>query len=164
MKALSPFEQFAKDLGADDETGLVIRTHAHIESGLRHYIDCAVSFPEHLPKLTYDAVVRLACALGFDAAHLGALRGLGALRNYFGHRHDAKLTEKNVNELLSAFGERRQLVISTYQDLRATERVSGPQTFDALHPYNKFVVVALCLRALIDNELEDLQDSKSRDT
>ena len=157
MGKLSTFTLFAKDLGADDQTGLVIRTHAHFETALRHYVESVVAAPEHLPKLPYDGVLRLACALGFDTNHLAALRALGDLRNHFGHRHDATLSEENVGKLLTAFGPQyRPLVIASYEELNAGKQLPGPSTFQELPPYNKFVTVAVCLRAVVEEEFEKI--------
>jgi hypothetical protein len=157
MGKVSPFTLFAKDLGAADQTGLVIRTHAHFDTAVRHYVESVVAAPEHLPKLPYDGVLRLACALGFDTNHLAALRALGDLRNHFGHRHDAMLTEENVGKLLKAFGpECRPLVITSYEELNAGRKVPGPGTFQGLPPYNKFVIVAVCLRVVVEEEFEKI--------
>jgi len=150
-----PEHKFFHDLNSEDETGLLIRTHLHIERVIREYINRHVPHPKHLPRLTYEAALRLACALGLNEKFLAPLKELGDLRNHFGHSHDAVLDEEKVNRLLSRFSEPyRELIVNGYEETRRQGKIRGPLSFNELHPVNKFGLIALLLRENIVDALD----------
>jgi hypothetical protein len=142
------------DLNSDDDIGLLIRAHLHVERAVRGYIDQCVPFPERLPRLTYDSAVRLACALGLDETYLAPLKALGKLRNHFGHSQDAVLGEKEVSELLASFTENgRDRIAASYESVRQRGAITGPESFADLPPGNKFGLVVVLLRTALAQAL-----------
>ena len=97
-------EAFVRALQNDDELGMVVRSHIHVEGRLNEFLDLAVPEPKRLRelKLRYGQRVQLACALGLDRDLETPLNVLGNIRNAFSHKLDTHLTTEMVNELYVA--------------------------------------------------------------
>jgi hypothetical protein len=143
-------QSFYQHLIAEDELGVVVRAHIHIEASLTEFVEARTPFPEHLPRLTYEARLRLACALGLKRDHFDALKILGDIRNSFGHRIDAKLTDPKINELFSKLPpDTRQLTLQAYDMTNAKREVKGPPKLLDLPPKDRFVLIAVMLQSFI---------------
>ena len=94
--------EFLEALFGEDDLGVVIRTHIHIESSVNRLLNLLISLPDELPQLRYDQKLKLCCAMGMDKTLYPALKALGDLRNAFGHNIDTKLTSKSISQLLAA--------------------------------------------------------------
>ena len=137
-------KRFSKDLLSEDELGAVIRTHIHIEAGIRQYVEAKVASPTHLPRLTYEARLRLAIALGFPADYLESLKYLGDMRNSFGHNLDAQITDAMVQALfLKLPDEARIDVVENFKALRPGE------DFAKASPKDRFVIIAAILNGTV---------------
>ena len=91
-------DEFAEDLGAEDDLGAVIRAHIRIENLLYELLERMSPNPVALKSLNlnYDREVRLAVLLGMDSSLAPPLKLLGKLRNKFAHRIDAAITSEFV--------------------------------------------------------------------
>jgi hypothetical protein len=105
-------ERFKKKLNAltpvlvkEDELGMVVRAHIHIEHELHDAIYFGAPSLAHLKcimdKLEFSEKVSFALVLGLNADLKPALNAAGNLRNKFAHRLDMKLGEEDVKNLVS---------------------------------------------------------------
>jgi len=143
--------RFYEALVGEDELGVVVRAHIHIEAGVNALLDQLVPYPDHLPSLEYKRRVLLACALGLKESLLLPLQELGNIRNLFGHQIDTKLTAGMVDKFYESFsGE-------DCGALLAAHNVTFPQApFPNLSPKERFIVLTLDLKLLLDVALEQL--------
>jgi hypothetical protein len=100
-------DAFLNSLLTQDDLGLVVRAHLHIEHELREFIISAAPSPGQVKatELDFDSTVRLALVLGLDSELKPALNAIGNLRNKFAHRLNMTLGEmlsKNLSETLTS--------------------------------------------------------------
>jgi hypothetical protein len=95
---------FFQALEGDDDLGMVVRAHIHLEHELREFILAAAPRPAEVKFSDYDfaSTVRLALVLGLDPTLKAGLTSLATLRNKFAHKLDAKLIEQDAKQLYSA--------------------------------------------------------------
>lgn len=149
-------------LFGEDELGVVIRAHIHIEARLNEVLDRLVPYPDSLPRLRYEQRARLACALGLKEDTFGPLKALGDIRNRFGHKLDTKLTPDMVDELYDAFSsDDRQTLLRGYaitnEQLKrspgtgpdAEKHRNMPEDFSRLSARDKFVMIVVILDKML---------------
>ena len=80
-------------LKGEDDLGVVIRTHIHIEAVLNDLIEKIFRESKYVDKmgLDYHQKVKLTLACGLDPRFEKPLNTLGTIRNNFAHRLEAKL-------------------------------------------------------------------------
>jgi hypothetical protein len=90
-------------LKGEDELGMVVRAHIHIEHELREFVSLAAPNPNALKfsEIDFDGTVRLALVLGLNPELKPSLNPAGSLRNRFSHKLDMKLGEQEANNLFS---------------------------------------------------------------
>src|SRR5690242_18238580 len=90
--------RFLSDLQREDDVGLVLLGHLHIEHQLIELISCVLPFPERCGwgKLSYSNKVSLAHACGLSERLKSTLGRIGKLRNDFAHNLGASLAKDNV--------------------------------------------------------------------
>jgi hypothetical protein len=148
MTAIEPQvdKRFSRHLLSDDELGAVVRAHIHIEANLRAFVEMKVKSPTHLPRLTYEARLRLAVALGFDEQYLDSLKYLGDIRNAFSHNLEAKLTDASMTQLYSKLpADAQQDVLLHFKSVVADWGEKTPRDFFAMSPKNRFVLMVAIL-------------------
>ena len=71
-------EDFYRSLVGENDLGVVVRAHIHIEHEIKVFIERKVSRPQELdlPRMTYAACVRLALALGLRDEMKGPLTAI----------------------------------------------------------------------------------------
>jgi hypothetical protein len=145
------FDQaFFEALLGEDELGVVIRAHIHIEATLREFIEARLPMPDELPGLQYGQRVRLACALGLGAEHKAPLIAVGNLRNSFAHRLSKRLSQQDTRELYGALSiVDRQAVQEAYRNTNAAFGREDPPDFQQLEPKDQFVLIAVSLKAML---------------
>ncbi len=146
MSVSGPDEQFLGALLGDDELGLVIRAHIHIESGINELLDVAVPHPKQLPHLRYEQKLKLACALGLQERLFKPLNILGHIRNAFGHNLNTSISEVNVNDLYGALAEqdRKGFLLGIEANL-VRLRIQNVDQFPTLSPRVRFIFLAIGL-------------------
>jgi hypothetical protein len=94
---------FFAALEGEDDLGVVLRAHIHIEHELKEYILTVAPKPEHIKfsDYEYSGVVALALALGLDGKLKPSLLAIGSIRNSFAHKMEMKLTRHDANNLYS---------------------------------------------------------------
>ena len=150
---------FVGVLFGEDELGVVIRAHIHIEAKLLEFLELLVTDPKYLERMNLDfgQRVNLAVALGLKSEHAPALSALGSLRNAFAHRLDAQLSEDRVNSLyaeLSA-GDKEVLQLA-YERTNTQMRKSDAPPFKKLSPKERFIVISVTLRAMLMTAIREI--------
>ena len=114
-------EEFWELFGREDELGVVVRAHIHIEFLVRQFIDEHVVASDSIEKmeLEYRQIVQLAIALGMDASLEGPLKALGTIRNKFAHQKNARLTnELTTNFYKTLDGQLKEYVHIAFDSLK----------------------------------------------
>lgn len=90
-------------LDEDDDLGMIIRAHIHLEHELREFILAAAPQPAEVKPSEYDyaGTLRLAMTLGLNPAVEAGLTAVGTLRNKFAHRLEMKLTQREADIIYS---------------------------------------------------------------
>lgn len=146
-------------LFGEDDLGVVIRAHIHIEAKLLELLELLVTDPKYLERMDLDfgQRVNLAVALGLKPEHAPALTALGTLRNAFAHRLDAELSEDRVNNLYATLsaGDKEVLQLS-YQRTNTQMGKSDTPPFKKLNPKERFIVVSVTLRAMLMTAIREI--------
>jgi hypothetical protein len=140
---------FIQHLTAEDELGMVVRAHIHIEASVIDFVSQRVPHPHLLPRLTYEARLRLACALGLDHEYFDALKSLGDIRNSFGHNLDAKVTDQVINNLFSRLPEFAKTTTVEVRQRIIDGGDSQAAAFDRLSARDRFVLIAVVLKTFV---------------
>ncbi|TXN07011.1 hypothetical protein FV222_03680 [Methylobacterium sp. WL103] len=88
----------------EDELGIVIRGHIHVEHELIDFIRMMISPPEILSALDldYKDKCKLASALGLHKALQAPLKFAGSYRNRFAHNLGVDITQQDADNFHSA--------------------------------------------------------------
>lgn len=156
-----PIELF-ESLLAEDELGLVIRSHLYIENILDEILSILIPAPKHLEdmNLGYSAKVKLICALGFDPDYKQMLLALGSYRNKFAHNIKTKIDEKLVKDLHSK-------VHQTLRDAfpKITQNISGQKhnklSFNEIHPRDQFIGLVVSLWVVMNGAAEEAKKKRA---
>jgi hypothetical protein len=144
-------------LQGEDDLGMVVRAHIHIEHEVREFILAAAPKPKHVDfsTMTYASAVRLALVLGLDDSFQPALTKLGSLRNKFSHRLNMKLGDEEATGLYAALSETAKLAAEhSYSKLRAdSSDGERPEHFGALPSRDRVILCVVSLRGGILVEL-----------
>lgn len=146
-------DAFIKALMGEDELGVVVRAHIHIEAWLNEVLSRLGVNMDYLQKaqLEYHQRVHLAVALGLKTQHRSLLLAFGNLRNAFAHNIKATLSNERVNNLYNALSpEDKEIVQRVYQSTDA--KVSAPgeaKSLRALEPKDQFVILATAVHGML---------------
>jgi hypothetical protein len=155
---------FMAALFGEDELGVAVRAHIHIEARLLELLDLVVMHHKSLKKmnLDYNQRVNLAVALGLDPELAPALLALGSLRNAFAHRLDMELSESRVNNLYQALsGSDKEMVQAAYNRTKDQLRVNAPP-FGQLTPKERFILISVALRGILLTAISDIRMHRPR--
>jgi len=139
-------------LQGEDELGVVVRAHIHIEYHLVELVELFFQYPEYLKKmeLEFHQKVDLALACGLKIQFAPPLKVLGNLRNDFAHKLNSYLGKQEVNNLYQSFsGEDKEIIQAAY--LRTEKQVQEPtkKKFKVLEPRDQFILMVVTLRAAL---------------
>lgn len=115
-----PQSQFIADLLREDDVGLVLRGHLHVEHQLIELISTLLPFAERCDwsKVSYRAKVQVAFGCGLPADLKELLERLGAIRNNFAHSLAASISKQEVLDLYNSLSSRiRDVLRSSYQSM-----------------------------------------------
>lgn len=156
-------DAFIKVLMGEDELGVVVRAHIHIEARINELLEKMAAHPEYIRKmnLDYEQLVNLAVALGLKSESARPLKALGTLRNIFAHRLDTSLTKDRVDSLYKTLStEDKQIAQWVYE--RTNVQLSmkdAPTSLRGLRPKDKFVLIAVAMRAMLLAAIAQLNSS-----
>jgi hypothetical protein len=144
-------QQFFNDLTREDDLGLVVKAHLHIEHQLADFIQTAMSSPDKCDwtRVGFAAKLEIALGLGLPEHMRKPLEAVGKLRNAFAHnlrysqaQVDAAALYNGLPALLHAG------VKETYRSLRGADlKPSSLSNRDLL------VIMLLSLRQAIRAEV-----------
>ena len=142
---------FFAALRGEDELGMVLRAHTHIESVLSKLIAETVADATALAqvKLDYSDKVNLAVALGLQNEYSKPLLALGTLRNRFAHRLDAALTRQEANNLYESLSSSTGAMVNEHYKTVVSRRSTAPQRFRDASPREQFIFIAATLRVAV---------------
>ena len=163
--AIPDQDQFDKDLQGEDDLGVVIRAHIHIEQQLNTCINELIPFPKALKpmELDFSQRVHLLVALGLKEEFKRPLLALGNLRNEFAHRLDAALTEGRVKSFYDTFGGHEKDGI--HQSLDRTRKRLGMGAKSKMKhqpPKDRFILYAISLHAALLVALMEIRKPSDR--
>lgn len=104
----TPDQQFSDDLMREDDVGLVLRGHLHIEHQLMELISIALPFKERCDwsRIGYRGKIELALSCGLREDMRQPLKSIGSLRNNFAHDLGANIEKKKVMDIYNGLSER----------------------------------------------------------
>jgi hypothetical protein len=151
-------EAFIGVLFGEDELGVVVRAHIHVEAKLQELLELLVVDTKYFERmrLPFGQRVNLAVALGLQAEHAPALSALGTLRNAFAHHLDTKLSDERVNKLYDTLSPGdREVVQAAYEQTKI--RMSMPEVpqFESLGPKSRFILISVALRGLLSAAIRE---------
>lgn len=153
---------FLSILFGEDELGMVVRAHIHVEAALNQLLDVLAPFPDHLPRLRYEQRVNLACALGLAHECAPPLKKLGDIRNSFGHSVDTTLTVETTIALFNSFSEPdRQTLLKGFARTRQEVLPDLDANFTQLRPRDQFVLAAVALKRMLEQTIEDARKANA---
>jgi len=157
-------DAFIAALFGEDELGVVVRAHIHIEARLLELLELLVEDPKHLERMTLDFSqrVHLATALGLKPEHAPGLLAFGSIRNSFAHRLDTQLSDDRINNLYKALSPGdKEAVQGAYEQTRVV--MKGPDcTFKELGPKYRFALISVALRAMLLVAIREADDRQHR--
>jgi len=145
-------KEFQAALEGDDQLGMVIRAHIHIEAGLNDVLDVLLVSPKHVEKMNLDfsQKVMLATALGLRPRYQSPLLALGTLRNAFAHQLGTTLTKSRVDALYKSFAsEDKEIIQISHRKTRSQLDDTQVAEWNRLEPKDRFILMAVTLRALL---------------
>ncbi|WP_260963319.1 hypothetical protein [Pseudomonas citri] len=145
-------ESFISAILAEDELGIVIRSHIYIESALDSFIDEFIHDFSYIKKMQLDFSqrVNLAVAVGFPKEYASALMHLGEMRNKFAHRLDTKIDKSSMKNFYKTFSsEQKNLIHLTFKNTIEKVSIGHKKTLLDLSPKEQFAILSTALRMQI---------------
>jgi hypothetical protein len=153
-----PVDRLISDLFREDELGVVVRAHIHIEARLLELLALLVTDTNYLDKmnLEFSQRVNLSVALGLKAEHAPALLALGTLRNRFAHRLDTTLSESTINNLYDALSAGDKTAVqSAYEQTKTQTSPPDIGPFRSLSPKVRFTLISVALDAMLTTAIRE---------
>jgi len=143
---------FTDALNSEDDLGMVVRAHIHIEHELREFVTSAAPRPDQVKEMNFDGTIRLALVLGLDATLKPALNAIGNLRNKFSHRLGMKLGSQEVNDLFAALSPQDKKMVQEIYKKQGGNNIQAVPIAERV----RFVFIALVVAlrtetALLEN-------------
>jgi len=139
--------QFQEALFGEDELGAVVRAQIHIEARVNQLLEVLSPFPEKLPHLRFDQMLKLACALGLKEDSIVAFKELGNIRNRFGHQLNTRLTAGMIEKILNGLSLDDRGVLLRGYEMTSEQIPLSP--FESLTPGDKFIILCVGLDKLL---------------
>ena len=158
----STLDDFISVLNGEDELGAVIRAHIHFEALLLEMLGLLVKDEGALRKLNleFSQSVDLAIALGLGSEHAKGLRAFGKLRNEFAHDLNSKLSDNRINNLYESLSTTDKEVVQCAYARTNSQLGFNPPSFKNLTPKEKFVLVAVALRSMLEVALLEVRKAE----
>jgi hypothetical protein len=140
---------FVDALRSDDDLGMVVRAHIHIEHELSAFVTSAAPRPDQVKEMNFDGTIRLALVLGLDARLKPALNAIGNLRNKFSHRLGMKLGTQEVNDLFAALSPQDQTMMREMYKKQGGKNIQAAPIVDRV----RFIFITLLIALRIETGL-----------
>ncbi len=156
----NPDEQFSDDLQREDDVGLVLRGHLHIEHQLVDMLSEFLPFADRADwgMVSYRAKVELAYAAGLPEDLKKLLEKIGTLRNTFAHTLSSSITKQVALNLYNSLSEfYRQGLKESYKAMGIGELTSP----SSLEPRDLVTLVFINARQAIKAAVFVLREAKA---
>lgn len=157
-------DQFYDAINSQDDLGLVIRAHIHIEHWTEQFLEAALPQYEKYSKdlnADYETKVLLACIAGLHADLKAPLSAFGKLRNRFAHRPNYKLSATDAENIYSALSSHhKQQLQQAYQELADASK-REVKVYSKLDAEAKLSLLAMLLRSMLKTACAQVRGSKS---
>lgn len=145
------------DLQREDDVGLVLRGHLHVEHQLIELASMHLPFAGRCDwgRISYRAKVELAHGCGLPEDLQKLLIRLGALRNRFAHVLDVSLSTQSVLELYNVLSERLRDGLRFSYEAMGLGAFEGPSNID---PHELLALIFLTARQATKAAAQALRD------
>ena len=153
-------QQLIADMQREDDVGLVLRGHLHIEHQLIELLSETLHFPDRCDWsfVNYRAKVELAHAAGLPADIKSLLERIGSIRNDFAHQLDSSISPKLSLDLYNSLSDRIRLGLKTSYKAMGIGEFTGPAS---LEPRDLLTLIFLNARQATKAAVFTLRDAKS---
>jgi len=151
---------FYEVMSKEDDLGVVIRAHIHIESTIIEYINQKISDLKSLRRLRFGQRLELACELGLSPELKAPLKILGDLRNDFAHKINAALTDEKIRVFFDSFDTETQQFFQIAYESTGSSMLKDTPGFSDLSLRDKFTIMTTVLKARVVIELSELSGVK----
>jgi hypothetical protein len=150
---------FFESVLGEDELGVVIRSHNHVEAKLIEFLSCLADAKAlDRMKLEFAQRVHLAVALGLKEQHAKGLLAFGKVRNDFAHKLGSTLNENRVKNLYEALCPAdKEAVQESYRLTNSQLKQSHGKSFQAIPPRDRFILIAVALQSLLVVDIHELK-------
>jgi hypothetical protein len=140
--------KFFQDLQREDDVGLVLLGHIHLEHQLIELISAVLPYPDRCDwqRVNYATKVAFAHACGLPERLRDPLTKIGKLRNDFAHSLDADLSRESVMALYNGLPELYQSTLKESYRAMGLGAFPGPAK---LPPRDLLVLIMLNIRQAI---------------
>jgi hypothetical protein len=138
----APDNSLYDDLARQDDVGLVLRGHLHIERELVNLASAMLPFHARCDwgKLSFRAKVELAYACGLPLDVKNLLEKVGSLRNDFAHKLSARISKSAALDLYNSLSPRHRSGLKGSYKVMFGKVLSKPA---ALPPHDLLTLVLL---------------------
>ena len=150
-------DNFHEVLKGEDDLGVVIRSHIHIEAKLNELFEVIFNQPKYLESmnLEYHQKVQIALACGLDERFGAPLNTIGTIRNNFAHKLNAELGKNEVDSIYKSFsGDDKNLIQVSYKKMKKHFHRNGPNSISKLSPGDGYTLLIIALRAALEAEIK----------
>ena len=157
-------DQLLTILQSEDELGLVVRSHIHIESHLMELVDSFFQSPDYLERMNlgFDQKVSLAQACGLNPQFAAPLRVLNKIRNRFAHDLDSILDCTQVRNLYESFSPgNKEVIQGAFHRTEAEDPEPTGKKFKQLDPRNQFVLIVVAFVGFLEVAIKDARNEPS---
>lgn len=137
-------ERLFNDLVAEDNAGLVLRGHLHVEHELIKYISKQLPFPDRIDwgRIDYTGKVELALSCGLEVNIRPGLVHLGTLRNNFVSRFSSDIDPQWVLVAYNGLPEGIKHNVENAYKLLGKKITHGSSTLDTR---DLLILIFICL-------------------
>jgi hypothetical protein len=155
-------QQFMADLQREDDVGLVLRGHLHVEHQLIEIASVLLPFAARCDwgKISYRAKVEFAYGCGLPEDLKDLLERLGAIRNGFAHTLNVSLPKQSVLDLYNSLSVRLRDGLKISYRAMGLGELAGPSS---LEPRDLLTLIFLIARQATKAEIHTLRDGDSID-
>lgn len=125
-------KQFMADLQCEDDVGLVLRGHLHIEHELIALASVPLPFAERCDwvRIGYRAKVEFAYGCGMPDDLKNLLERLGSIRNGFAHTLNVSLSKQSVLDLYNSLSDRIRDGLKVSYRAMGLGELAGPSSLE----------------------------------
>lgn len=134
MITIEPMEisiqKFSEALASEDDLGMILRGHLHIEHQLKEFISLFLPFNQKCDwgKIGYIGRVEIALSCGLPEDMRKPLEKINSIRNCFAHELNTVIQKQTVMDIYNCLSERHQNVVKLcYKELGGKETFSPSQ-------------------------------------